>query len=204
MAAMGRRNVAGLAWLAGFGGIAATLCDANHVATGTLRYPQPALFGQAWWVLPGFFVAFLGMGAAYLVAAFTGARGDLDAAEHGAGHRRCAHRGHDVVRARLPDERLRQRVASVAVARVLRLVCAPLGLHLRTSLATRGGGSARDRRNDVRGLAGGAGARRLPARRRLSRPALARGCVHARRVCPSRGHASLRVPTTSSAIVSRQ
>jgi len=69
MAAMGRRNVAGVAWLAGFGAIAATLCDANHVATGTLRYPQPVLFGQAWWVLPGFFVAFLGMGAAYLVAA---------------------------------------------------------------------------------------------------------------------------------------
>jgi len=69
MTAMGRTNVAGLAGLAGLGGIAATLCDANHVATGTLRYPHPVLFGQAWWVAPGFFVAFLGMGAAYVIAA---------------------------------------------------------------------------------------------------------------------------------------
>jgi hypothetical protein len=60
---------AGLLGLAGLGGIAATLCDANHVATGTLRYPHPILFGQAWWVLPGFLVAFLAMGVAYLVAA---------------------------------------------------------------------------------------------------------------------------------------
>lgn len=66
---MSKGNVGGLAALAGASAIAATLCDANHVATGTLRYPQPVLFGQAWWVLPGFFVAFLGMGAAYLVAA---------------------------------------------------------------------------------------------------------------------------------------
>jgi hypothetical protein len=66
---MGRTNVAGVAGVAGVGGIAATLCDANHVSTGTLSYPHPALFGQAWWVLPGFFVAFLGMSAGYLVAA---------------------------------------------------------------------------------------------------------------------------------------
>ena len=66
---MGRTKPAGVAGVAGLGGVAATLCDANHVATGTLRYPHPALFGQAWWVLPGFFVAFLGMGAGYLVAA---------------------------------------------------------------------------------------------------------------------------------------
>jgi len=65
---MGRRIVPGLAVVALVGGIAATLCDANHVATGTLGYPRPALFGQAWWVLPGFVVAFLGMGVAYLVA----------------------------------------------------------------------------------------------------------------------------------------
>jgi hypothetical protein len=64
-----RTNLAGLAGLAALGGIAATLCDANHVATGTLRYPHPVLFGQAWWVLPGFLVAFLAMGASYLVAA---------------------------------------------------------------------------------------------------------------------------------------
>lgn len=69
MAAMGRTNVAGLARLAGLSAVVATLCDANHVATGTLRYPHPALFDQAWWVLPGFFVAFLGMGTAYVVGA---------------------------------------------------------------------------------------------------------------------------------------
>ena len=63
------RNVRGVVKLAALGGIAATVCDANHVATGTLRYPRPVLFGQAWWVLPGFFAGFLLMGATYLVAA---------------------------------------------------------------------------------------------------------------------------------------
>lgn len=67
--ASGATNMAGLAGLAVLGGIAATLCDANHVATGTLRYPHPVLFGQAWWVLPGFLVAFLAMGATYRSAA---------------------------------------------------------------------------------------------------------------------------------------
>lgn len=62
------RNVTGVVKLAGLGGIAATVCDANHVATGTLAYPRPVLFGQAWWVLPGFFVGFVLMGASYLVA----------------------------------------------------------------------------------------------------------------------------------------
>lgn len=45
----------------------ATLCDANHVHTGTLAYPDPFLFGQAWWVFPGFVGAFLTMGACYLL-----------------------------------------------------------------------------------------------------------------------------------------
>lgn len=67
------RDVTGVMKLAGLGGIAATVCDANHVATGTLRYPRPVLFGQAWWVLPGFFVGFVLMAAAYLAAA-SGAR----------------------------------------------------------------------------------------------------------------------------------
>ena len=40
------------------GAIVATLCDANHVFTETLSYPEPFLFGQAIFVLPGFFVAF--------------------------------------------------------------------------------------------------------------------------------------------------
>lgn len=44
----------------------ATLCDANHVHTGTLSYPEPFLFGQAWWVYPGFVGAFLTMGFCYL------------------------------------------------------------------------------------------------------------------------------------------
>lgn len=43
----------------------ATLCDANHVYTQTLAYPEPFLFGQAWWVFPNFVLAFLAMGAGY-------------------------------------------------------------------------------------------------------------------------------------------
>ena len=62
------RNVTGVVKLAALGGIVATVCDANHVATGTLAYPRPVLFGQAWWVLPGFFLGFVLMGASYLVA----------------------------------------------------------------------------------------------------------------------------------------
>lgn len=44
----------------------ATLCDANHVHTGTLSYPEVAFFGQPWWTFPGFVVAFLVMGVVYL------------------------------------------------------------------------------------------------------------------------------------------
>ena len=40
------------------GAIVATICDANHVFTGALSYPKPFLFGQAWFVFPGFVVAF--------------------------------------------------------------------------------------------------------------------------------------------------
>lgn len=69
MCHMPTRYPIGVLKLAALGGIVATICDANHVATGTLRYPHPVLFGQAWWVLPGFFVGFLLMGASYLVAA---------------------------------------------------------------------------------------------------------------------------------------
>ena len=74
------RNATGVVKLAALGGIAATVCDANHVATGTLAYPRPVLFGQAWWVLPGFFVGFVLMGASYLVAG-SRARTTLSTAE---------------------------------------------------------------------------------------------------------------------------
>lgn len=51
--------------LAVLAGAIATLCDANHVHTGTLSYPAPFLFGQAWWVFPNFVLAFLAMGLSY-------------------------------------------------------------------------------------------------------------------------------------------
>ena len=50
------------------GAIVATICDANHVFTGALSYPKPFLFGQAWFVFPGFIVAFTFMGLNYLFA----------------------------------------------------------------------------------------------------------------------------------------
>ena len=40
------------------GAIVATLGDAVHAYTGALSYPEPAMGEQAWWVFPGFFVAF--------------------------------------------------------------------------------------------------------------------------------------------------
>ncbi|ABW67015.1 DUF2878 family protein [Desulfosudis oleivorans] len=43
----------------------ATFCDAIHVHTHTLAYPDPWLFGQAFWVLPGFFVTFMTMSVGY-------------------------------------------------------------------------------------------------------------------------------------------
>jgi hypothetical protein len=47
------------------GAFVATVCDGVHVHTHTLAYPVPFLFGQAWWVFPGFLLAFLFMGHAY-------------------------------------------------------------------------------------------------------------------------------------------
>ena len=47
----------------------ATLCDGIHVLTGTLAYPDPFLFGQAWWVFPGFLTVFIFMGHAYTLVA---------------------------------------------------------------------------------------------------------------------------------------
>ena len=47
------------------GALVATLCDWFHVHTHTLAYPDPFLFGQAWWSFPGFLTAFLFMGLTY-------------------------------------------------------------------------------------------------------------------------------------------
>lgn len=58
-------NTAGLLYPAILGAIVATLCDANHVLTRTLSYPTPLFAGQAFWVFPGFFVAFAFMGVTY-------------------------------------------------------------------------------------------------------------------------------------------
>ncbi len=44
----------------------ATFCDAIHVYTGTLSYPQPIWFGQAGWVFPLFFLAFVAMAVTYV------------------------------------------------------------------------------------------------------------------------------------------
>jgi hypothetical protein len=50
------------------GALIATIGDAVHVHTNTLSYPDPFLFGQAWWVFPGFLLVFLVMGNAYVFA----------------------------------------------------------------------------------------------------------------------------------------
>lgn len=62
-----RPNTVGLLSLAFLGAIVATLCDANHVLTHTLSYPAPFVAGQAWWVFPGFFLAFATMGVTYFL-----------------------------------------------------------------------------------------------------------------------------------------
>ncbi len=57
--------LAGWSLLALLGAAVATFCDAMHVFTHTLSYPKPFLYGQAAFVFPGFFGAFLIMGGAY-------------------------------------------------------------------------------------------------------------------------------------------
>lgn len=61
-------NTSGIFILALLAAIVATLCDANHVLTQTLSYPAPIFFNQAWWVFPGFFLAFAFMAINYLYA----------------------------------------------------------------------------------------------------------------------------------------
>ena len=55
----------GIILFALLGAFVATVCDGFHVHTRTLAYPDPFLFGQAWWVFPGFVLAFLFMAYAY-------------------------------------------------------------------------------------------------------------------------------------------
>ncbi len=58
-----------VATLALLGAVVATFCDAIHVHTGTLAYPDPWLFNQAFWVFPLFFLAFVIMAGGYYLAA---------------------------------------------------------------------------------------------------------------------------------------
>jgi len=51
------------------GAIVATLCDANHVLTGTISYGRDTVAGQPWWVVFEFAFSFLVMCTGYLVLA---------------------------------------------------------------------------------------------------------------------------------------
>ncbi|MEW6079666.1 MAG: hypothetical protein AB1724_17810 [Thermodesulfobacteriota bacterium] len=51
--------------LALLGAMLATFCDAIHAHTGTLVYPDPWLFQQAFWVFPLFFLTFITMAVSY-------------------------------------------------------------------------------------------------------------------------------------------
>jgi hypothetical protein len=51
--------------LALLGAVLATFCDAIHAHTGTLVYPDPWLFNQAFWVFPLFFLTFMTMAVSY-------------------------------------------------------------------------------------------------------------------------------------------
>jgi len=59
--------------LALIGAALATVGDANHAHTDTLRYAHPWLFEQAWWVAPLFFLAFVALAVSYRIAARVGA-----------------------------------------------------------------------------------------------------------------------------------
>ena len=60
-------NPKGILLLALIAALVATLCDAIHVYTKTLSYPDPFIFNQAIWVFPGFFLAFLFMAISYVI-----------------------------------------------------------------------------------------------------------------------------------------
>ena len=61
----------GIITLALLAALVATLCDAIHVYTQTLSYPEPVFFNQAWWVFPGFLIAFFSMAVIYIWLADT-------------------------------------------------------------------------------------------------------------------------------------
>lgn len=64
-----RRNInfTGIILFALMGALVATICDGVHVYTQALSYADPFLFGQAWWVFPGFILTFLLMEFVYLL-----------------------------------------------------------------------------------------------------------------------------------------
>jgi hypothetical protein len=64
---MSNVKLSGIFLFALLGAVVATVCDGVHVYTQTLSYPDPFLFGQAWWVYPNFVLAFLLMGFTYLL-----------------------------------------------------------------------------------------------------------------------------------------
>lgn len=63
---MYRTNWTGIILFALLGALITTFCDGVHVHTQTLSYPDPLFFGQAFWVYPGFVLAFLFMGSCYV------------------------------------------------------------------------------------------------------------------------------------------
>src|SRR5689334_9086267 len=66
MAVAPKINRRGIFILITIGAVVATFCDAIHARTGTLIYPHPEWFQQAWWVMPFFAVAFLAMALSYI------------------------------------------------------------------------------------------------------------------------------------------
>jgi len=69
MQSMRDTKIRGFMLLALLGAYVATVCDGFHVYTHALSYMHPFLFGQAWWVLPGFVVIFLFIEYAYFLLA---------------------------------------------------------------------------------------------------------------------------------------
>jgi hypothetical protein len=62
---MRNKKFTGFLLFALLGAVITTLCDGVHIHTSTLVYAKSFLFHQAWWVFPGFVLAFLFMEYAY-------------------------------------------------------------------------------------------------------------------------------------------
>lgn len=62
-----RNHYIGMLPLALLAAVVATFCDAIHVHTCTLVYPDPWLFNQSFWVFPLFFISFFIMAVAYFL-----------------------------------------------------------------------------------------------------------------------------------------